>query len=173
MSNDQGMHMSKMTQSLSVNEQISYLKAGIELGIFSVSDAAQWADDQIATQEDPAYELIELSLMSESNRYEIADQLVRVGAPSLKPAEVLPCLLAKAHKRLLNEPDFGRILAEGLYRSWSASIYDFPEILSPCGYFDDAYSLAENGVYGTTDQITRELLEFTSRFQNCTELFSA
>lgn len=98
MSNDQGMHMSKMTQRLNINEQISYLEVGVELGIFSVSDAVQWADDQIATQEDPAYELIELSLMSDSNRYEIADQLVRIGAPSLNPAEVLLCLLAKAHK---------------------------------------------------------------------------
>lgn len=81
MSNDQGMHMSKMTQSLSVNEQISYLKVGIELGIFSVSDVAQWADDQIATQEEPAYELIELSLMSDSNRYEIAISYFELGRP--------------------------------------------------------------------------------------------
>lgn len=172
MSNDQGVRMPIMTRSLSVNEQISYLKIGTELGIFSVPDVVQWADDHIATQEDPAYELIELALMSESDRYEIADQLVRIGAPSLNRAETLPCLLAEAHKRLLHDPDFGRVLAEGLYRLWSVSSHELPEILSPCGYFDDAYSLAESGVYGTTDQINRELLEFTSRFQNCTELFS-
>jgi hypothetical protein len=163
--------MPKMTQSLSINEQVSYLRVGIELGVFGVSDIVQWADDQIATQEDPAYELIELSLMRESSRHEIANQLVRTGAPSLSRVEVLPCLLAEAHKRLLHDPDFGRVLAERLYRSWSISTYDFPEILSPCGYFDDAYSLAESGVYGTVDQISRELLEFTSRFQNCTNLF--
>lgn len=163
--------MTKMAQSLSINEQISYLMVGIELGVFGVPDVVQWADDQIATQEDPAYELIELSLMSESKRYEVANQLVRIGTPSLNRAEALPCLLAEAHKRLLHDPDFGRVLAEGLYRSWSVSSYDFPEILSPCGYFDDAYSLAESGVYGTVDDISRELLEFTSRFQNCTEFF--
>jgi hypothetical protein len=74
-----------------------------------------------------AYELIELSLMSDLNRYEIADQLVRIGAPSLNPAEVLPCLLAKAHKRLLNEPDFGRILSPSdhaqLFRETTAQFW--------------------------------------------------
>ncbi len=65
--------------------------------------------------------------MSDLNRYEIADQLVRIGAPSLNPAEVLPCLLAKAHKRLLNEPDFGRILSPSdhaqLFRETTAQFW--------------------------------------------------
>ncbi len=164
--------MLRMSQSLGINEQISFLIGGIDLGVFGVTEVVQWADNQIATQEAPGYELIELSLMSNANRYEIANQLTRVGTPTLSRADVLPCLLAEAHKKLLKEPDFGKVLAEGLYRFWSLSNYELPENLSPCGFFDDAYSLAESGVYGSTDQVYRELLEFSSQFQRCTELFS-
>ena len=158
--------MTRNICSASVDDQITYLRGALELGVLEVSDIVQWADDQIIAREQPAYELIELALMSDSNWYDVASQLLRVGTPSLSRAEVLPYLLAKAHEKLLVDPDFGKILAQGLYQSWSRSNGDFPDTLSLCGYFDDAYSLAESGVVGTVDQINHELLEFTSQFQD-------
>ena len=105
--------------------------------------------------------------MTGSNRYDTASLLLRVGTPTLSRAEVLPYVLAEAHKRLVIDPGFGKILAEGLYQSWFKSNYDFPENLNLCGHFEDAYSLAESGVFGTVDQINKELLEFTAQFQGC------
>lgn len=159
--------MARKTHSPSVDHQIAYLREALELRVLEVSDIVQWADDQIAAQENPPYELIELALMSDSNRYDTASQLLRVGTPSLSRAQVLPYVLSKAHGQLLEDPDFGKVLAEGLYQSWFRSNCDFPDALSLCGYFDDAYSLAESGVIGTVDQINRELLEFTAQFQDC------
>lgn len=153
--------------SPSVDDQIAYLRDALELRVLEVSDIVQWADDQLIAQENPAYELIELALMNDSDRYDTANQLLRVGTPSLSHAEVLPYVLAKAYEKLLVDPDFGKVLAEGLYQSWCRSNYDFPDALSPCGYFEDAYSLAESGIVGTVDQINRELLEFTAQFQDC------
>jgi hypothetical protein len=131
-----------------------------------------WADGQIGSQTDPAYELIELALMTGSNRYDTASQLLRVGTPTLSRAEVLPYVLAEAHKRLVIDPGFGEILAVGLYQSWFKSNYDFPESLNFCGYFQDAYSLAESGIFGTVDQIDRELLKFMARFYRCDRFMS-
>ncbi|ELQ14740.1 hypothetical protein A988_01546 [Pseudomonas syringae BRIP39023] len=159
--------MARNIHSPSVDDQISYLREALELRLLEVSDIVQWADDQITARENPTYELIELALMSDSNRYDIANQLLRVGTPSLSRAEVLPYVLAKAHEKLLVDPDFGKVLAEGMYQSWFRSNYDFPDALSLCGYFEDAYSLAESGIVGTVDQINRELLEFTAQFQDC------
>ncbi|MBC3492374.1 hypothetical protein [Pseudomonas taiwanensis] len=151
----------------SVEDQIAYLREALELRVLEVSDIVQWADNQIIAQENPAYELIELALMSDSNRYDTASQLLRVGTPALSPAEVLPFVLAKAHKKLLVNPGYGRVLAEGLYQSWVRSNYDFADALGLCSYFDDAYSLAESGIVGTVDQLNRELLEFTAQFEDC------
>lgn len=164
--------MTRNIYSPSVDDQIAYLREALELRVLEVSDIVQWADDQIITRENPAYELIELALMSDSNRYDTASQLLRVGTPNLSRAEVLPYVLAKAHERLLVDPDFGKVLAEGLYQSWFRSNYDFPDALSLCGYFEDAYSLAESEIVGTVDQINRELLEFTAQFQDCNWLES-
>ncbi|MCD5997317.1 hypothetical protein KDX38_27550 [Pseudomonas sp. CDFA 602] len=159
--------MKKNIYSPGIDDQIAYLREALELHVLEVSDIVQWADDQILARENPAYELIELALMSDSNRYDTSSQLLRVGTPSLSRAEVLPYVLAKAHEQLLVNPDFGKVLAEGLYQSWYRSNYDFPDALRLCGYFEDAYSLAESGTVGTVDQIYRELLEFTARFQDC------
>ncbi|CRM55215.1 hypothetical protein [Pseudomonas sp. 31 R 17] len=159
--------MKRNIYSPSVDNQIAYLREALELRVLEDSDIVQWADDQIIARENPAYELIELALMKDSNRYDVASQLLRIGTPSLSRAEVLPYVLAKAHEQLLVGPDFGKVLSEGLYQSWSRSNYDFPDALSLCGYFEDAYSLAESGIVGTVDQINRELLEFTAQFQDC------
>jgi hypothetical protein len=52
--------------------QIAYLREALELRVLEVPDTVQWADDQITKRENPAYELIELALMSDSNRYDTA-----------------------------------------------------------------------------------------------------
>lgn len=157
--------MTPKIYSPSVEDQIAYLQVALELQVLDVPDIVRWADDQISADECPAYELIELALMGGSNQYDIASQLLRVGTPSLNRAEVLPYVLAKAHGKLLLDRDFGKVLAQGLFLSWVHSNYDFPDHLRLCGYFEDAYSLAENGVAGTVDQINQELLEFTAQFQ--------
>ncbi|WP_246226477.1 hypothetical protein [Pseudomonas atagonensis] len=144
--------------------QVAYLKEALELQVLDVSDIVRWADEAISEQADPPYELIELALMSQSNRFDTARQLLRVATPSMSSAEVLPYVLAAAHQKLLEAPDFGKVLAEEMYRCWAKANGDFPEALRPFGYFDDAYALAESETFGTVDQIHRELLEFTAGF---------
>lgn len=156
--------MTESASKPSMSVQIAYLKEALELNILEISDIIHWADEEINRQASPSYELIELALMGKSNRYDVANQLLRVVTPSMSSAETLPYVLAAAHKKLLGAPDFGKILAEGLYRTWIKADCNFPDALSPCGYFDDAYSLAESGTFGTIDQINQELLEFTAGF---------
>ncbi|MBK5302201.1 MULTISPECIES: hypothetical protein [Gammaproteobacteria] len=156
--------MTESAYNPSMSIQVAYLKEALELHVLEVSDIVRWADEEINGQASPPYELIELALMGKSNRFDTASQLLRVVTPSMSSAEILPYVLAAAHKKLLDAPDFGKVLAEGMYRSWIKANCNFPDALSPCGYFDDAYSLAESGTFGTIDQINRELLEFTAGF---------
>lgn len=118
----------------------------------------------LATLEKPPYALIELALMTRSNCEEVMWQLQQVGTPAMVEAEMLPYALATAHQRLLREPGFARSLAAGIYRLWVRGSCYLPGALGSCGYFNDAYGLADSGVYGHADDIDRELLEFTQSF---------
>ncbi|WP_260962452.1 hypothetical protein [Pseudomonas citri] len=158
--------MTTPLSKLSMSFQVAYLIEALELCVLDVLDIVRWADEEINRQAGPPYELIELALMADSNRFDAASQLLRIVKPAVSAAEVLPYVLAAAHKKLLDTPDFGKVLAEGMFRSWIKANCNFPDALSPFGYFDDAYSLAESGTYGTVDQINRELLEFTAGFQS-------
>lgn len=155
-----------MTESVSdpMSAEVAYLNDALDLHVLEVSDIVRWADQEIINQANPSYELIELALMGQSSRFDTANQLLRVATPTMGRAEVMPYVLAAAHEKLLDDPGFGKILAEGMYRFWIKAHCNFPDALSLCGYFDDAYSLAESGTFGTIEQIDRELLEFTAGF---------
>lgn len=154
------------TPFVSLGDQVAFLREALQLRVLEVSDVIRWADAQIAQTPSPSYEMIELALMSKANRFDISRQLSQVATPSLKSAEVLPFVLAKAHQRLLNNPELGKELAEGMYQSWVKADCDFPPPLDMCGYFDDAYSLAESGTVNTVEEVSQELMEFTCQFQD-------
>ncbi|WDU64564.1 hypothetical protein LRS56_08890 [Pseudomonas poae] len=143
---------------------VAYLRVALDIGAIDVAAVIQWADATLAMLEQPPYALIELALMTRSNREEVAWQLLQVGTPAMVEAEMLPYALATAHHRLLREPGFARCLAVGIYRLWVRGGCYLPGTLGACGYFDDAYGLADSGVYGQVADIDRELLEFTHSF---------
>ncbi|RIJ08242.1 hypothetical protein DXT77_22200 [Pseudomonas sp. 91RF] len=158
--------MTASASDVPLSEQVAYLKLALELHTLDVPDIVQWADAQIRDQTNPAYALIELALMGESNRFDTANQLLRIARPSMTTAELLPYVLADAHKMLLDNPGFARALAEGMYQVWARDNGSFTEALALCGYFDDAYDLARAGINATVDQINQELLAFTGGFLN-------
>ncbi|NWE21125.1 hypothetical protein [Pseudomonas sp. P7548] len=143
---------------------VSYLRVALDIGVIDVVDVVQWADTKLATLENPPYAVIELALMGRSNREEVMWQLLQVATPAISEAEMLPYALAVAHSRLLSEPDLGRRLAEGIYRLWARHGCYLPGALESCGYFDDAYGLADSGIHGSAESIDQELLEFTAGF---------
>lgn len=145
---------------------VAYLRVALDIGVIDVADVVQWADTTLATLENPPYALIELALMGRSNREEVMWQLLQVATPAISEAEMLSYVLAVAHTRLLSEPGFGRRLAEGIYRLWARHGCYLPGRLESCGYFDDAYGLADSGIHGSAESIDRELLEFTAGFAN-------
>ncbi len=154
--------MSEAEAALGVT--VAYLRGALDIGVIDVAAVIQWADATLATLQHPPYALIELALMTRSSREAVMGQLLQVAAPAMTEDEMLPYVLSVAHSRLLRDPAFGRRLAEGIYRLWVRSGYDLPGTLQACGYFDDAYSLADSGVHGHAEAIDRELLEFTQHF---------
>jgi hypothetical protein len=160
--------MATTISMISLGDQVAFLREALQLRVLEASDVIRWADAQIAQAPSPSYEMIELALMGGENRFDVSNQLSQVMTPSLKSAEVLPFVLARAHLRLFSDPGFGKVLAEGMYQSWVKADYDFHPPLTMCGYFDDAYSLAESGTMKTIEEVNQELLEFTCQFKDWT-----
>lgn len=142
--------------------QVALFRDGLRLGLCEVRDVVQWADHQLARLENPPYELIEFSLLG-SSIHEAVSKL-REFSESISVAETLPILLSAANKRLQIEIGFGPQLAEALYQIYIQHSSVLPEPFSICGYFDDAYSLASSGTFGTEGDVYRELLEFIAEF---------
>jgi len=147
-----------------MGHQAALVRDGLRLGLCEVRDVVQWADHQLARLENPPYELIELSLLG-SSVHDAASKL-RELSESISVAETLPVLLSAANKLLQTETEFGPILAEALYQIYIQNSAILPESFSMCGYFDDAYSLATSGTFGTLGGVYRELLEFTAGFKS-------
>ncbi|MCG7373615.1 hypothetical protein MHL40_13175 [Pseudomonas luteola] len=143
--------------------QAARFRDGLRLGLCEVRDVVQWADHQLARLENPPYELIEVSFLG-SSIHEAVSKL-REFSESISVAETLPVLLSVANKRLQVETEFGPQLAEALYQIYIQNRSILLESFSMCGYFDDAYSLASSGTFGTEGDVHRELLEFTAEFE--------
>lgn len=141
------------------------LRVGLRLGLLGVEDVVNWANERIATLDHPPATLLDLSLMGNSPPIDAYGQLQSISAdvPSL---EVLPGVLARGVECLRANPGLGRTVARVLYELYVEANYEVPPGFGEIGRLDDAYSLAEQGTYGTTEEAFEDLLAFVSQFEH-------
>lgn len=144
--------------------QAAYLRVALQLRVHTVSDVIRWADTEIARLEEPPFALIELALLGDGNPLDVVSKLYELsaGAPALS---VLPRVLGQAHEQLVRHPELGPILARDLYQIYVESGYQIPDDLAPMIGFDDRFALAREGTYETEEQVLRDLIEFTRKYQ--------
>lgn len=143
----------------------AYYRLGLQLGTHSVADVITWADSEIAELVEPPVELIDLALMQNSSRADVAGKLGALTG-TIKALDVLDSVLGKAHEVLKTDPTFGPTLAHGLYALYEECSYEIPDRLIPIAGFDDEYALAMQGTYGTVEDVYLDLLAFTGQFQD-------
>jgi len=139
------------------------LRVGLRLGLLKVENVVKWADEQIETLDAPPATLLDLSLMGDSPPADVHGRLreISVDVPSL---EILPSVLAKGIDQLRADPGLGPMVARGLFELYVEANYEVPPELREIGRLDDAYSLAEQGTYGTMEEAFRDLLAFAAQF---------
>jgi len=149
-------------------ERAEYFRFGLMLGVHTVSDVVRWADSEIKRQVKPPYIFIELSLMEHSSPKDVRTKLNKFPGSVDKSKilrKILPKLLGHMYFLLSHHPEYGPTLANNLYQIYveldqELGYFSLPQELYPMLALDDQYSLAQQGTYGTEQEVLQDFLAF-------------
>lgn len=137
------------------------MRCGFNVGYFDKSDVAQWADRWILALEEPCDELFDLSMNRSMAPIDLAILLRNMGSsePTFLVATSIGFVgLMYGEKRFSTQH-----AAKELY-SLAHQEGITPEEASRITYLDDGCDLAYSGLYGSIEQIKRELSQFVSPY---------
>lgn len=149
-------------------EKAEYFKFGLMLGLHTVSDVVHWADSEIKRKLKSPYIFIELSLMEHSSPKDVRTKLNEFPGSEDKSRilrKILPKLLGHMYLLLSHHPEYGPTLANNLYQIYIELDQEFghfslPQELYPMLALDDQYLLAQQGTYGTEEEVLQDFLAF-------------
>ena len=134
--------------------QAEVLRLGLLLGVRSISDVSDWADERVGSLDSPPMELINISSPASSVMVEVASALRKIPGMA-SPTEVYSELCSMLHNALLTYELNPRDLARSLRQ-----LHALDEL--PTGFgeqaacFEEAFYLADSG-HVTIDEATSEL----------------
>ena len=146
-----------------VPKEAAYFREALWLGMASVGDVVSWSDSIIEESSRPDAALVEISCMHKAHPLDVL-HVLEFMSQGISTVEALPEVLGRAHAKLVADPRCGRALARGLYGVFVRCDYGVPEELRDIGWFDDAFDLAEQGVYGSVDDVQAALVRFMAQF---------
>lgn len=158
---------------ISLKNEAEIYRVGLIIGYFVKDDVIRWADKIIETQENYPYEIIEVSLLGNSSKPDIASKLSEI--TGIANHELILCVLFglcsnsyKTNKFTADE------ICTLLYRlvSTKTDISMSQEIEQKIHYLSDGYYLASEGIYGNLKDICDDLKEFLDRYEAYAKEFS-
>lgn len=141
------------------------LRVGLQLGLVTVTEVVNWADERLSVSTAPSEDLAELSLMTAADPRDIISRLRRM-SPGISAIDALPAALARGVERIRADPSLGPVVARGLYQLYVEANYQVPPELVSMGQFEDRYSLAKQGIYESERTVLQDLLTFAGGFSN-------
>ena len=132
-------------------------------GIASADDVVAWADRTISTLPEYDDDLVDISLGATVPRDEMNSRLCRVswGADQFV---AIRNLAGRMHRTLLSDRSRAGHFARLLDLFWVDSNFKVPEDLAFMARIGDAYALAEQGTWGSLNEVIDELIVVTARF---------
>jgi len=141
------------------------LARALAWGFAEPAPIVAWVDELIVAQDRPDWFLLDASL-AERRVPELVSALEsfadRTGSPP--PQLVAHALLGHLHQWLLRHPEDGRRIARLLHHMVVESDLPARGAEGDMYYFDDAYDLADSGVYGSVENVNDELKSFLEGF---------
>jgi hypothetical protein len=144
--------------------EAAWLREALRFGVASAEDVASWAENALGESESLEDVFLELSFMRKAHVLDVISLLNSVSS-AITTIEVLPAVLGLAHEKVKTEPTYGRALARSLFMLYCESKCCVPEELNLMSWFDDAYSLAAGGTYGSLESVQKEMEDFTGMFK--------
>jgi hypothetical protein len=137
----------------------------LQYGLTTGSGVVQWADAQIIALDSASGSLLELSTTPPSKTGDLVSHL-RVLASGADYWSAFRAVLGPLHDHIASNPSRAEYFANLLYRTViSFDSAEVPKDLSFIDRFDDAFSLAREGIYGRPDDVLREFLAELERFK--------
>ena len=148
---------------MGLRDEAEELAMAIELGFALVDEAVDWADRHIVAVDQPPYELIEVSSAGRSHPLDVAHLLRAI------PGTVdIFATCRRVFARMLSALNDGRVTPEAVARALDFMQLDgrMPDAdaQSEMSRLNDAFDLAHEGTYGTSEEVSRELREFLEHY---------
>jgi len=149
-----------------IRHRAAYFRLALRLGLVNLADVVPWSESIVEKSDRPHPAFLELSSLWKAHPLDVV-HVLRSMSEDVSDIEVLPSVLALAHRKLQSEPAFGRHLAMALYAILVEC--DIPlsrqlwEIEQEIIWFHNAFGLAP--LMGSVEDVEETFLQFTKQFE--------
>lgn len=158
---------------LFLKDEAEIFRIGLIIGYFTKDDVIKWADRLIETNGNVEYEIIEISLLSNSSKADIASKLREVKG-ILNEQLIINVLLGLLsygyNSNKFSEDEICTFLYHLVSNKIDISISN--DIEQNIHHLSDGYYLATEDIYGDLEEICKELKEFLDLYTEYVEEFS-
>ena len=134
-----------------------------EYGIVTGKEVVAWADSAIVQLASLPDSLLQLSLTAPDNTADIISHLHRLASGADFWA-ALRSVIPRIRDYVVEHPDGAETTANHLFLTACFAHNKFPKDLQFLFRFDDAFSLAQDGVYGTPQDVYRDFVQELGKF---------
>ena len=139
------------------------MRLRLQSGLSSVANVVEWADEVIATRDNPQEWLINLSLSRTANPHDVVSILYSIAKGADRYAAIRT-LLGEMFDVIIVDRGRARTFANALYQLAIENAYEFPPDLRFINGIDDEFCLATEGIYKTLDQEIDDFTEILRKF---------
>ena len=139
------------------------LKMSIEAGVVDASEVISWADQTLA-QCDYDDDLANISMASKASCQDLISLLEHI----IDKRDKIPAMrrvMGRIYRVLKHQPERAYSFTHFLERFWIDQAYDVPEDMNFICGIDDEFALAQQGVYGNLNELTKSLIDNLSKYQ--------
>lgn len=129
-----------------------------EYGVVTGSDVVAWADAAIVQLDSLPDSLLQLSLTAPDNTADIISHLRQLASGSDFWA-ALRSVIPQIRDYVVAHPERAECIANHLFFTACFAYNKVPKDLKFMFRFDDAFSLAQDGVYGTPQDVYRDFVQ--------------
>ncbi|MED1863823.1 hypothetical protein P4V41_10200 [Fictibacillus nanhaiensis] len=149
---------------MEIKVQAEIYRLGLCIGFFQVKNVIEWADQLIEKLDQPPYEILEISLSSNSTIASVCSKLTDVKG-ECDEARPIQGFLSILYDELSQTRDVTEICTY-MYRLVGHIPESCDDIERSIINLTDAWAMAVDGYYGDVEELRREIYDFLEEFDS-------